>query len=142
VADPRLREQLRLAKFNSSVCCGVLDEFLAARLLSRADQLLVSRGTLMARARATVERWVGEQEGRLQWLRPAAGAFCCTRLNPDAFGPSDVRRFYDRLAGRHTAVAPGSWFGDSAHVMRLGLAYPPDDQLAEGLDIISDALRP
>jgi aspartate/methionine/tyrosine aminotransferase len=142
VADPRLREQLRLAKFNSSVCCGVLDEFLAARLLSRADQLLVSRGTLMARARATVERWVGEQEGRLQWLRPAAGAFCCTRLNPDAFGPSDVRRFYDRLAGRRTAVAPGSWFGDSAHVMRLGLAYPPDDQLAEGLDIISDALRP
>ena len=35
VADSRLREQLRLAKFTSSVCCGVLDEFLAARLLSR-----------------------------------------------------------------------------------------------------------
>jgi len=142
VADPQLREQLRLAKFNSSVCCGTLDEFLAARLLSRADQLLMSRGTLMARARATVERWVGEQQGRLQWLRPEAGAFCCARLNPDAFGPAGIRRFYDRLADRRTAVAPGPWFGDSAHVMRLGLAYPPDDQLEKGLAVISDALRP
>src|ERR1700745_436730 len=31
VADPRLRGQLRLAKFKSSVCCGVLDAFLAPR---------------------------------------------------------------------------------------------------------------
>ena len=141
VADPRLREQLRLAKFNSSVCCGVLDEFLATRLLLGADQLIASRGTLMARARATVEQWVSGQEGRLRWLRPEAGAFCCTRLNPDAFGPAELRRFYDRLAGRRTAVAPGPWFGDSAHVMRLGLAYPPADQLEQGLGIIADALR-
>jgi len=26
--------------------------------------------------------------------------------------------------------------------MRLGLAYPPDDELEKGLAIISDALRP
>ena len=39
------------------------------------------------------------------------------------------------------AVAPGPWFGDSAHVMRLGLAYPPADQLEQGLGIIADALR-
>jgi DNA-binding transcriptional MocR family regulator len=142
VADPRLREQLRLAKFNSSVCCGVLDEFLAARLLSRAGQLLGSRAALMARARDVVERWIGEQGGRLHWLRPEAGAFCCARLNPDVFGPSDVRGFYDRIGDRRTVVAPGPWFGDSAHVMRLGLAYPPDDELERGLMVISDALRP
>ena len=142
VAEPRLREQLRLAKFTSSVCCGVLDEFLAARLLSRADQLLGSRAVLMARARTVVERWIAEQDGRLHWLRPEAGAFCCARLNPDAFGPSDVGRFYDRLGDRRTVVAPGPWFGDSARVIRLGLAYPPDDELEKGLAVISDALRP
>jgi aspartate/methionine/tyrosine aminotransferase len=142
VADRRLREQLRLAKFNSSVCCGVLDEFLATRLLSRAGQLLGSRATMMARPRATVGRWIGEQDGRLQWLRPDAGAFCCARLSPDIFGPSDVRRFYDRLGERRTVVAPGPWFGDSAHVVRIGLAYPPDDELEKGLAVISDALRP
>ena len=67
----------------------------------------------MAGARATVERWIGEQNGRLQWLRPEAGAFCCARLNPDTFGPPDVRRFL-RPAGR----------------------------MAKGLEVISDALRP
>ena len=50
--------------------CGVLDEFLAARLLSRADQLLGSRAALMARARTAVERWIAEQDGRQHWLRP------------------------------------------------------------------------
>ena len=39
-------------------------------------------------------------------------------------------------------VAPGPWFGDSARVMRIGLAYPPDDELEKGLAVISDALRP
>jgi hypothetical protein len=96
----------------------------------------------MARARATVGRWIGEQDGRLEWLRPDAGAFCCARLNPDIFEPADVRRFYDRLGERRAAVAPGTWFGDSAHVIRIGLAYPPDDELEKGLAVISDALRP
>jgi hypothetical protein len=27
-------------------------------------------------------------------------------------------------------------------VIRLGLAYPPDDELEKGLMVISDALRP
>src|SRR5947208_865973 len=73
---------------------------------------------------------------------PDAGAFCCARLNPDIFGPADVRRFYDRLGERRTVVAPGPWFGDSAHVIRIGLAYPPEDDLEKGLAVISDALNP
>jgi DNA-binding transcriptional MocR family regulator len=106
-----------------------------------AVQLLRSRGALMADARATVGHWVGEQDGRLQWLRPEAGAFCCARLNPEIFDPPGVRRFYDRLAEGRTVVAPGPWFGDSAHVMRIGLAYQADGQLEKGLEVISDALR-
>lgn len=111
-------------------------------LLSRAGQLLGARAVLMARARTVVQRWIGEQDGQVHWLRPEAGAFCCARLNPDIFSLPDVRRFYDRLGDRRTAVAPGLWFGDSAHVMRLGLAYPPADALEKGLVAISDALRP
>lgn len=140
VPQAGLREQLRLAKFNSSVGCGIVDEFLATRILARADQVLIARGELMAGARGTVERWVAGTAGRLQWLRPEAGAFCCVRLNPDVFGPQDVRRFHDRLAAERTAVAPGPWFGDSAHVLRLGLAYEPAQRLAQGLDVIAGAL--
>jgi aspartate/methionine/tyrosine aminotransferase len=140
VPQDGLREQLRLAKFNSTVSCGIVDEFLASRVLDRADQVLIARGGLMAAARATVGRWVAGTGGRLQWLRPQAGAFCCVRLNPDVFGPQDVRRFHDRLAAGRTVVAPGPWFGDSAHVLRLGLAYEPAHRLEQGLDVIAGAL--
>ena len=62
-------------------------------------------------------------------------------LNPDAFWPSGVRHFYGRLAEKRTLVAPGTWFGDSDRVFRLGLAYQPGDQLEKGLEVISDALE-
>ena len=47
----------------------------------------------------------------------------------------------DRLADRRTVVAPGPWFGDSDHVIRIGLAYETGGQLEKGLEVISDALR-
>lgn len=142
VPDPQLREQLRLAKFNSSICAGVVDEFLAARLLSRADQLLASRGTAMAAARETVERWVGAHASQVRWLRPEAGAFCCVQLKPTSFGPHEIRRFHERLTERRILVARGPWFGDSDRVMRLGFAYESPGQLEKGLDVIAGALQP
>ena len=141
VPDPRLYEQLKLAKFNSSLSCGALDEFLAIRLVSRADQVLAQRGALMAEARGLVERWIKAHSGRLRWLRPEAGAFCCLQLDPGSFGPQDIERFHAHLARQRTLVALGPWFGDSAHIIRLGLAYEPADKLERGLDVISAALE-
>ena len=140
VPDPGLYEQLRLAKFNSSLSCGVLDEFLAAALLARADQGLASRGAFMAEARGIIERWIKAHAGRLRWLRPEAGAFCCVQLDPGTFGPRDADRFHAHLARQRTLVAPGPWFHDSPLVFRLGLAYEPADRLGNGLDAISAAL--
>ena len=141
VPDPALYEQLRLAKFNSSLCCGTLDEFLAAELLSRADDVLALRAAFMDDARSMIERWIKAHTGRLRWLPPQAGAFCCLQLDPGTFGPADIDRFHTDLRQRRTLVAPGPWFGDSAHILRLGLAYEPPDKLAHGLDVISAALR-
>jgi hypothetical protein len=135
VPDPGLREQLRRAKFNSSVCCGAVDEFLAGRLLARADEVLARRGADLARARSIVEDWAAA-EPRLRWLRPDAGALGCVQLGPAA----DPGRFHARLAALGTAVAPGPWFGDSDRVFRLGLAYEPPDRLRNGLATISTAL--
>ena len=140
VPDAELYEQLRLAKFNSSLSCGTLDEFLAARLLSRADQVLASRGAFLAEARGIVERWIKAHTGRLHWLPPEAGAFCCMQLDPGTFGLQDVDRFHAFLARERTLIAPGPWFGDTAHVFRLGLAYEPADRLEQGLDVIGAAL--
>ena len=140
VPDAELYEQLRLAKFNCSLACGTVDEFLATRLLSRADQVLASRSAFLVMGRGVVERWIKAHAGRLHWLPPDAGAFCCMQLDPAAFGPEDVDRFHACLARLRILVAPGPWFGDTAHVFRLGLAYEPADRLEQGLDIIGAAL--
>ena len=141
VPGPGLYEQLRLAKFNASVCCGALDEYLAATLLGRADQVLAARGAQLAQARSIVERWVKEHTGRLRWLRPQAGAFCCLQLDPGTFGLSGAGRFHAHLRRQRTVVAPGPWFGDSPFVFRLGLGYEPAGRLEQGLGIISAALE-
>jgi aspartate/methionine/tyrosine aminotransferase len=141
VPDPGLYEQLRLAKFNSSVACGTIDEFLAAKVLSQADQMLAARSVVLAESRGIVERWIKAHTGRLRWLRPTAGAFCCMQLDPGSFGPADVARFHAHLAGQQTQIAAGPWFGDSAHIIRLGLGYEPADRLELGLDVLSAALE-
>jgi aspartate/methionine/tyrosine aminotransferase len=141
VADPRLYDQLRLAKFNSALSCGALDEFLAARLLSRADEVLAARGAVLAEALGVVERWTKGEAGRLSWLPPEAGAICCLQLDPGTFGQPAIDRFHDHLARRQTMVARGPWFGDSAHVIRLGFAHEPADRLEQGLAVVGDALE-
>lgn len=139
-ADPGLFDQLRLAKFNCALSCGALDEFLAVGLLRSADELLAARGADLAQARGVVERWVKGEAGRLSWLPPEAGAFCCLQLDPAAFDGPAIDRFHDHLARRQTLIARGPWFGDSADIIRIGFAHEPADRLAPGLAVISEAL--
>jgi DNA-binding transcriptional MocR family regulator len=102
--------------------------------------VLAARGVFRAEARGIVERWIKAHTGVLHWLPPEAGAFCCMQLDPGIFGPRDIERCYAHLARERTLVARGPWFGDSAHVFRLGLGYEPADKLEKGLDIIGAAL--
>ncbi len=140
-SDPAVYDQLRLAKFNSSVSCGCLDEFVAARVLAQADQLLAARGAIMATARDLTARWVRAHEGLLRWLRPEAGAFCSVRLEPGIFGPLELDRFDGRLAQERILVGRGPWFADEASIVRLGIAYEPPDRLEKALAVIGTALQ-
>ncbi len=146
IPDRELYEQLRLAKFNAAISSGTLDEFLAAKLLSQADRLLANRGAHMAQARDIVEAWIDAHQDRMRWLRPQAGAFCCVQLDPATFGREHLDRLHAHLARQRTLLAPGPWFGDVAHVIRIGLAYEPADKLERALEVISAAqqaaLRP
>jgi DNA-binding transcriptional MocR family regulator len=45
------------------------------------------------------------------------------------------------LAERETRVAPGSWFGETDRVFRLGFGHLPLPDFAAGLDRLADALR-
>ncbi len=141
VSDPAVYDQLRLAKFNSSVSCGSFDEFLAAGVLMQADQILAARGAIMATARDIADGWARAHEGVLRWLRPDAGAFCCVRLEPAIFGRQEIDRFYARLAQDRIAVAEGPWFRDAASIVRLGVACEPPDRLEKALAVIGTALQ-
>jgi aspartate/methionine/tyrosine aminotransferase len=141
VSDPAAYDQLRLAKFNSSVSCGTLDEFVATAVLAQADRVLASRGAIMATARDTTSRWVRAHGGMLRWIRPEAGAFCCVRLEPGIFGPAEIDRFDARLAQERILVARGPWFADAASIVRLGIAYGPPDELEKALAVIGTALE-
>jgi hypothetical protein len=140
VPDPGLHELLRRARFNSSLCCGSIDEFLATRLLASADQVLAERGTVLAQARDIAERWAKGHGGALRWLHPEAGAFCCLQLDPATFGPDQIAAFYAYLAQQRTQVAQGPWFGDTAHIVRVGLAYEPPARLEQALEVLTAAL--
>jgi DNA-binding transcriptional MocR family regulator len=141
VPDLGLYEQLRLAKFSSWIACVAIDEFLAAKVLSQADQVLAARGAVLAGSRGIAGRWIKAHTGRLHWLRPQAGAFCCMQLDPGSFGPADIDRFHAHLAGQRTQIAAGYWSGGSARIIRLGLGYEPADKRELGLDVVSAALE-
>jgi aspartate/methionine/tyrosine aminotransferase len=141
VPDPAVYDQLRLAKFNSSVSCGSLDEFLAARVLVQADRMLAARGAIMAAARDITGHWVRAHEGLLRWLRPEAGGFCSVRLEPGIFGPQELDRFDGRLAQQRILVARGPWFADAASIVRLGIAYESLERLEKALAVIGTALE-
>jgi aspartate/methionine/tyrosine aminotransferase len=141
VRKPDLCEQLRLAKFNTGISCGSVDEFLAIELLRRAETILAPRRVFLADALTVVEKWVETNREHIRWVRPEAGAMCCVQLNPAVFARGGVKQFYSQLRQRRTLIAPGEWFGDSSHVFRLGFAYEPIEKLRTGLDIISDVLR-
>jgi aspartate/methionine/tyrosine aminotransferase len=140
-SDPAAYNQFRLAKFNSSVSCGALDELLAARVLAQADQLLAGRAAIMATARDIAGQWAQEHNGLLRWLRPEAGAFCSVRLDPAIFGSPQLDRLDVRLAQERILVARGPWFADEASIVRLGIAYEPPDRLEKALAVIGAALQ-
>src|SRR5262249_59455707 len=118
--DPRLKEQLVVAKFNTVVSCSPLDETLAIRVLERRDHILGERRRRLAKNLAMTADWARENDAFVEWVRPDAGALCCLRLKPAVFDDGTVDSFYETLAREGIRVANGRWFGDEARVFRLG----------------------
>ncbi|WP_229874649.1 pyridoxal phosphate-dependent aminotransferase [Amycolatopsis deserti] len=135
VRDAAWYEELRQAKFASAVSCGTLDEFLALELLRRAEEVLAAKRERMRTGLAAVSDWVARQDGRVTWIRPDAGSFCCLRLD------SGAPEFYRRLRSAGVAIAPGDWFGDDPAIFRLGFGHEPIERLQEALELMTEALQ-
>lgn len=137
---PDLYERLRVAKFNTLISGSAADELLAGEVFRRRESILAARSEVITEALSILEAWAGEQHELVEFLRPDGGALCCLRLRPERFDTAAVERFYTSLAGHDTRVAPGSWFGESDQVFRVGFGHLPLDVFAGALERVADAM--
>lgn len=133
-ADTGLYERLRQAKFQSTIACSTVDEFLAAQVLRRRDDILAARAKRLDEALTELLTWTRDQP--VEIVRPDGGALCCLRL-PEGL---DTDAFHARLAANGARVARGSWFGEHDRVFRLGFGHLPTADFTAALDRLADAL--
>jgi aspartate/methionine/tyrosine aminotransferase len=133
-----LYDQLRDAKFQTTIACSTVDEFLATQVLRQRAEILAPRASRLREALDELLHWTRDQP--VDIVRPDGGALCCLRLPADRFSDDAVGTFYARLADRDARVAPGSWFGEHPRVFRLGFGHLPADDFTEALGRLGDAL--
>ncbi|MEU4695209.1 pyridoxal phosphate-dependent aminotransferase [Actinoplanes sp. NPDC023714] len=130
VTDPDLYDRLREAKFNTTIACSTVDEFLATRVLERAPEILAERAKLLRDRLGELRSWASA--AGVEMVVPDGGPLCCLRA-PDT-------SFYRRLEKLEVRVAPGSWFGEDDRVFRLGFGHLPAEEFRAALDRLGSAL--
>lgn len=139
--DKWLREQLVRGKFQTTIANGTLDEFLAIRVLTKADTVLSTRRQQLSLAKTVVANWVSENETLIEWVEPDAGALCCIALRKERFDNTALCQFYESLQRRSIRVAPGDWFGESERIFRLGFGFLSLQNTKSALKEMSSALN-
>ncbi|GAA4998452.1 pyridoxal phosphate-dependent aminotransferase [Actinopolymorpha pittospori] len=136
--DVDLYERLRAAKFNTTIACPALEEFLAVGALRRSAEILAPRAKRLGQGLAELLDWAQDQP--VDIVAPDGGAMCCLRLPADRFSDDAVVAFYARLNDLDTRVAPGSWFGEHDRVFRLGFGHLPAEDFTAALGQLARAL--
>ncbi|MGI9372668.1 MAG: pyridoxal phosphate-dependent aminotransferase [Hyphomicrobiales bacterium] len=139
--DKALYEQLKLGKFNSVICTSPLDEAFAIKVLENKARLFNPRSAVLKEGLEKVQQWVVENSVSVEWISPSAGALCCVRLRPEMFDDEAVERFYEAQQRHDVRVAKGTWFDEDARVFRLGFGFLPMNDLQEGLNRLTRALK-
>lgn len=135
VASPEMLERFAHMRDYTLLHLSPLVERLARGVIEHADGLLGPRLRQATANRRIVERWIGEQDGRIEWVPPAGGVSAFPRL-----AVPDVDGFCRRLAAHERVMlVPGSAFGEPRHV-RLGFGGATDS-LRAGLERLGRALE-
>jgi DNA-binding transcriptional MocR family regulator len=109
-------------------------------VLQRRERIIGDRRKHLSDGLTRVAAWIESQRGLVDWIRPDAGALCCVRLNPSAFGAEGVNRLYEGMHREGVRVAPGAWFGEEPRIFRLGFGLLGMADLEAGLRGLSSAL--
>ncbi|KAI9039953.1 aspartate aminotransferase [Aspergillus affinis] len=134
-----LHEAFLVAKEQTSITVGVLDEYVAECILERREELLQPVRLEMKSRRDLVDAWV-QEEDMVEWVRPEAMSIALIRMTREP--PGGATSFYSRLLKEQaTYVGPGHWFELPETCFRLGYGWPAMEDLKKGLAAISRALR-
>ena len=120
--DKEMIELLTCAK--EQVCIGgsVVDEYIGYVALSQKKE------------------WIAENDAFIEWVEPRAACTCFPRIKESA--GVDVEKFYKIMNDKYgTYIGPGHWFGFDDRYMRIGYAWPLEEELRAGLAGISAAIR-
>ena len=137
--DKEMIEKLLCAK--EQVCIGgsVVDEYIGYVALSQKKEWIVKNDALIAKHFEIVKNWA-ENDEFIEWVEPQAACTCFLRIKESA--GVNVKAFYKILNEKYgTYVGPGHWFGFDDRYMRIGYAWPLEDELKAGLESISAAIR-
>ena len=135
-----LMRQLALAKLNTVISCSVIDELFATEVFRQRHSILKTRQTLLAEAVELTADWISQNDRRLEWVRPDAGALCCVRLRPDIFDSAAVTKFYRQARINQVQLASGGWFSEDDRVFRLGFGYLPQPNFKHALAKLSQTI--
>ena len=135
-----LMRQLALAKLNTVISCSVIDELFATEVFRQRHSILKTRQTLLAEAVELTADWISQNDRRLEWVRPDAGALCCVRLRPDIFDSAAVTKFYRQARINQVQIASGRWFSEDDRVFRLGFGYLPQPNFKQALAKLSQTI--
>ena len=137
--DKAMMDLLLSAK--EQVCIGgsVIDEHIGYVALSQKKEWIVQNDKTIARRFNIVKNWI-ENEEFMEWIEPQGACTCFPRIKPSV--DVDIEKFYQVLNDAYgTYVGPGHWFAQDRRYLRIGYAWPLDDELKKGLAGISSAIR-
>lgn len=134
-----LMETFLAAKEQIYICNSVLDEEIGYQFMNRKAEFFPAIKAEIKAKRKILGDWFAAQAD-LEWVEPQAGVACFPRIaRPEHY---DVEKFYRVLNETYgTYVGPGHWFEMPRYFFRIGFGWPPQEELSQGLNNISHALR-
>lgn len=137
--NEKLLHTFLAAKEQISITGSVIDEWIAEQVLARKTEILNDTISEMHIRREMVESWI-KSEPLLEWVKPTGGVVCFPHMIREPSGGTGA--FYERLLKEYkTYVGPGHWFEMDDTFFRIGYGWPTREELQNGLQAISKALR-
>lgn len=137
--DHRLMETFLAAKEQIFICNSIIDEKIAAHVLTRKETFLPRIREHIKTNFETVKSWMNNNK-YLEWVEPTGGCVCFPRVKSDI--PVAMESFYRLLNEKYgTFVGPGHWFEMDEKYMRIGYGWPGNEELQGGLHCICKALE-